>query len=132
MHLAIWESKRTEDRHSFSFTHGAEPGRADFVAVFHPGLDCNQAEKNNPGWQLGAFQTALTIKGVPKASEDTALEYEVNENQEVIKQSSAVDEVTVRWSLRRAHPETIWVLAQDPVTAWPWGNPFFLETSLLI
>ena len=59
----------------------------------------------------------MTSKGVPKASEDTALEYEVNENQEVIKPSSAVGEVTVRWSLRRAHAETIWVLAQDPVTA---------------
>lgn len=72
------------------------PGRANFVAVFHSGLDCNRSEENDPEWQLGTFQTALTTKGVPKASEDTALEYEVNENQEVIKQSSAVNEVTVR------------------------------------
>lgn len=64
---AIWEPQ-TEDRDiHFPLLIVQRPGRTDFVAVFHPGLDCSWSGKNNPGWHLGTIQTALYYQMSPKS-----------------------------------------------------------------
>lgn len=64
---AIWKPQ-TEDRDiHFPLLIVQRPGRTDFVAVFHPSLDCSWSGKNNPGWHLGTIQTALCYQMSPKS-----------------------------------------------------------------